>query len=492
MLIHKREINYTFVIIAVSLLIRVLCIGSSNLLGEEAYYWNYAAHFDTGYLDHPPMVAALIKIFTTLFGTNELGVRFASILCWLGAALFSFKLTRLIKPGAEWYAVLLLAILPFFFLHSLVITPDLPLIVCWSAALYYLYRALILDQVTSWYIAGIWLGLGMLSKYSIVLLGLATLVYLITVPSARKWFLRKEPYLCLTITALLFTPVIYWNATHAWASFAFQSTRRLQEGFSFSFHQLLGLFVLFLTPLGVMGFWAIFKTSTLFDKNVRYFLQIFTLAPLAVFSLFSLTHEIKFNWIGPALLGIIPWLAILISNAKPALMKGWLITSFILLLVYSSMLFCIIFGIPRGLNQELFSKYIEWDNLAREVNAIAQNIETDTKVPPLIVPMDYNLGSELAFYQAKLLNQKKISKVYPIIGNHIFGHQSLMYQYWSKDTPTAGKILLMVTESSNELEAPEVTMRTIAKSKTKSLWSHGQGYGGHIRKYYYKVLQMKG
>ncbi len=493
----KRLIAYSFIIIAVSLLIRLLCIGSNDLLVEEAYYWNYSAHLDFGYLDHPPMVAMLIKIFTTIFGTNEFGVRIASILCWVGAALFSFKLTRLIKPGAGLYAVMLLSILPFFFLHSLVITPDIPLIICWSASLYYLYQALVLEKQSSWYIAGIWLGLGMLSKYSIVLLGPAAILYLIIVPHARVWFLRKEPYICLLITVLMFTPVIYWNATHEWVSFIFQSTRRFEDPSSFSFHQLLGLFIAFLTPLGVLGFLALFKKSTperrLFDVKTRRFLQIFALVPLAVFSIFSFTHTIKFNWIGPSLVAIVPWLAILIDRAKPALRKGWLITAVILLLFYCSMLFCIIFGTPEDINRKLFSKYIAWNDLVRQVHAVAVDVETTTHTTPLIVPMDlYNIGSELAFYQAKFLERGQIAKTYKIIGADIFAHNSLMYQYWSKGEVVAGKTLILIDEHAETFETPEVTMRATAISKPNILWSHSQGRGAEIRKYYYKVVRMKG
>lgn len=256
---QTNVINLTFILIVVSLVIKLLTIGANDLLVEETYYWNYSTHLDFSYLDHPPMVALLIRLSTTIFGINEFGVRFPTIVCWILTALFSFKLTNLIKNQSGLYAVLLLAILPFFFLQSLVITPDLPLIACWSAALYYLYKALVLNQTKPWYDAGIWLGLGMISKYTIVLLGLATLIYLIFVPHARKWFAKKEPYLCFVITTMFFSPVIYWNATHHWASFAFQSTRRLNASFSFTFHELVGLFVAFLTPLGILGFWALFQ-----------------------------------------------------------------------------------------------------------------------------------------------------------------------------------------------------------------------------------------
>ena len=483
-----------FILVAISFLIKLLCIGTNNLLVEEAYYWNYAAHLDIGYLDHPPMVAVLIKLSTLLFGLNEFGVRMPSILCWIITAFFSMKLTELIKPQATPYALFLLAILPFFFLHSLVITPDIPLIACWSGALYFLYRALVLHQATAWYAAGVWLGLGLLSKYSIVLLGPATLLYLLFVPKARLWFGRKEPYMALLISALLFTPVIYWNATHEWASFAFQSTRRLQATYSFSLHQLVGLFIVFLTPLGVLGFVRLFKKSTperrLVNRETLSFFKLFTLTPLLVFSLFSATHMIKFNWIGPGLLAVIPWLAILMENGEPILKNAWSITAVLLLMIYSAMLFCITFGTPVHLNQALFSKYIAWDDLTRQVHAIAKGVEETTQSAPLIVPMDlYNIGSELAFYQAKFFHQGDINTMYKIMGRDRFGHESLMYQYGSKNENVSGKILILISEKSSDFAAPEVTERVTAQSEPKALWSHSQGAHQNIRKYYYQVVR---
>ncbi|HBI22089.1 MAG TPA: hypothetical protein DDY37_05835 [Legionella sp.] len=489
--------RYVFILVAVSLLIRLLSIGSNDLLVEEAYYWNYAAHLDIGYLDHPPMVAVLIKLSTMLFGTNEFGVRIPSLLCWLITVFFSMKLTRLIKPGCAPYALLLLAILPFFFLHSLVITPDIPLIACWSAALYFLYRALVLDHASSWYMAGTWLGLGMLSKYSIVLLGPATLLYSIITPEARKWFSRKEPYACLFITAALFTPVIYWNATHEWASFAFQSTRRFHATDSFSLHQLLGLFVIFLTPLGVLGFWEMLRKNApekhQVDNKTVSFLKVFTLTPLVVFSLFSVTHMIKFNWIGPGLLAMIPWLAILLNESTPTTRKASFVTAVILLMAYSAMIFCMVSGYPNQINLRLFSKYIAWNDLTRQIHAVAKGVEDHLGTSPLIVPLDlYNIGSELSFYQAQFLKHKQIKTVYKIIGRDRFGHDSLMYQYWSKDEAIAGKILILISEKSTDFHTPEVTTRVTAQSAPIALWSHSQGASSKIRAYYYQIVRMNG
>jgi len=50
----------TISILTYVLILKVIFMGSVNLIPEEAYYWNYAQHLDWGYLDHPPIVAWLI------------------------------------------------------------------------------------------------------------------------------------------------------------------------------------------------------------------------------------------------------------------------------------------------------------------------------------------------------------------------------------------------------------------------------------------------
>ena len=492
--------TYVFIIIGFSLLLRLFYIGSNDLLVEEAYYWNYAQHLDFSYLDHPPMVAFLIKITTFLAGTNEFSVRLPTLFCWILTAFFSFKLTHLLSRGAGQYALLLLAVLPFFFLQSLVITPDQPLMACWSAALYCLYRSAVLDESRYWYAVGIWVGLGLLSKYTIVLLGPATLLYLCMVPAARGWLSRKEPYVSALIALLFFTPVIYWNANHEWISFLFQTTRRLDASYTFALHHLLGLLVLFLTPLGVVGLGEMFKKTTIRRTNVEIkairFFQAFTLLPLIFFGLFSLTHEVKFNWIGPGLLAVIPWLAVLIKQSaqlkKPILLNGWLITSIILIFSYSSILFVIRFGTPEWAYQTFFPKFIAWSDLSRQINAIANKVERRAHSTPIIIPLDrYEINSEFQFYQAMLLAHGDIQKSYSIQGQHVFGGNSLMYQYWSHNEKLTGKTLIIVSTKLTDFESPVLKQRIITSSQINKFWSHNRGRATNITPYYYQVATMK-
>jgi dolichol-phosphate mannosyltransferase len=115
------------------------------LLPEEAYYWNYAARPDFGYLDHPPMVAWLIALAEALFGHGEAVVRLPALACGVVVAVFVWRLARrLVDPAGAWMAAALSVTLPYaFFVAGLLITPDAPLAAAWAAALYFLHRALV-------------------------------------------------------------------------------------------------------------------------------------------------------------------------------------------------------------------------------------------------------------------------------------------------------------------------------------------------------------
>ena len=70
---QTRSIFWLFIPIAFAF--RLIYAGYRELVPDEAFYWVLSRHLSTGYLDHPPMVAYIIKLGTILCGPNELGVR---------------------------------------------------------------------------------------------------------------------------------------------------------------------------------------------------------------------------------------------------------------------------------------------------------------------------------------------------------------------------------------------------------------------------------
>ena len=133
--VNWRALAVGFVVCTV--LLRLIYASRIELLPEETYYWNYSRHLDIGYLDHPPMVAWLIRATTTVLGESEFGVRAGAMLCGVIASLFVYRLTReLFDDASALVALVFMQVLPFFFFSGMMMTPDAPLTAAWAALLY--------------------------------------------------------------------------------------------------------------------------------------------------------------------------------------------------------------------------------------------------------------------------------------------------------------------------------------------------------------------
>jgi hypothetical protein len=138
-------------LVVYAFVLRLVYLGQVELLPEETYYWNYSRHLDTGYLDHPPMVACLIRLGTAAFGTSQFGVRVGAIFCAAATSFFMYRLTRnLFDKSSALVALVLAQVLPFFFMAGMLMTPDTPLTAAWAAELYFLERALVAGRSGAW------------------------------------------------------------------------------------------------------------------------------------------------------------------------------------------------------------------------------------------------------------------------------------------------------------------------------------------------------
>ena len=475
---------FALAIIAYVVALRIVYLGMPELLYEEAYYWKYAKYLNIGYLDHPPMVAWIIWLSTKILGDTEFAIRIGAFACWLIAVLFSFRLTsQLFNKLTAIQAVLLLSILPYFWGVGYIMTPDSPLVACWAGALYFLKRALIDERPQAWFWVGICVGLGMLSKYTMALLGPATLSFLLLDRRSRRWLFRPQPYLSLMPAFLLFSPVILWNLNHDWASFTFQGPRRLHEGFDFSLHQFIGGVLLLLTPMGVVAIISIIKArivnrtddnQTLGAVRQRHYTfgMVFTLVPLAVFLTWSLARSVKLNWTGPLWLGVIPFIAYeLVSRVnlktRPPLLfmrHAWPATIVTAVFVYSATLYYLTLGFP-GIPYPTNLSLLGWQHLAQHIEQIEDEIEARTGVEPLVVGMDKNkTASGLAFYRNKFLEEttddsENEGVLNTLGGRHLFGGNGLMYSYWFPKERLWNRDMILVGREPDTLASPRILSR---------------------------------
>jgi dolichol-phosphate mannosyltransferase len=482
-----RRLAITLIVIAV--IVRLLCVGTIELLPEEAYYWNYAQHLDIGYLDHPPMVAWLIRLGTAIFGDTEIGVRFGAVLCGAVASVFIYKVTRdLFGAASALTALLLMQVLPFCFCSGFLMTPDAPLTAAWAATLFFLERALIADQVAAWWGAGISLGLGLLSKYTIAMLAPAALVFMLTDREARHWLRHWAPYAAGVVALALFTPVIVWNARHEWISFAFQTSQRLAERPRFSLHKLLASALVLLTPVGFITIFGALRgpkaqdppSATSPEQRACRFLLVSVLLPFAVYFVFSLRHEVKLDWTGTVWIAALPALA---RMTRGRVRTAWAATSIVLLAIYTVGLDYLVLGIPGvGYSEHMEVSPVGWRELGRQVSALAYDVRRRTGAEPLVVGMDrYATASELAFYAPD-----HVRSVAQTTASHLFGGSGLMYEQWFPPQHLQGRTLLLVALK------PQDVVSAGLEAHGDRLEAPGSGVlvrnGQVVHRFYYRVV----
>lgn len=440
-------------ILGISGMLHLVTAASVGVIPEEAYHWNYAQHPDLSYLDHPPIVGWMIWLGTHLFGDNRVGVRFPAVLASTVTALLISRITHSLSasPRKErdgLLAVLLYAAIPYYWGLGFVSMPDTFLLLFWTATLYGLSQAVIHRRTSWWYGAGIFLGLGMLSKYTAVLLAGSVFLLLWSSGRERSWLLRKEPYHAGLLALVLFSPVLIWNLQHDWVSFRFQTIARFEhfkppsaERFvSFLATQSL---VVWPPVFLLMVYTAAKRIRSLVvgeDRGASLLLWSFVPTFLA-FAFVGLRAEVHIAWPAPAYVGLIPLIAMSIGASEGKRKSLWRRVGcallFLPLAVYVlAALYLPIFGVPPTGRLAVLSV---WEGLASRVAK-----EEATMIPGsyfIFADGKYQMASELAFHL------RAPERVY---SQNVLGQNAVSFVYWGDLASLKGKDAIFVADSIAE------------------------------------------
>ena len=272
------------------------------LHSDEAYYWLWSKSLELSYYDHAPMVAYFIKL-TTLFCSNEIAVRFSSIIVTI---ILSFLLWKLViklfnNEAMASASIVILHSMPILFTASIIITPDTPVFLFLSLATYYVWKLIDTKNCNYWYLIGLFFGLSMLSKYTACLFVMSLGIYML-LDKKLSWFKNYQLYIGIIISIICFLPVIYWNWQHDWASFSYQIGHGLSNKgirFNYIFEYLgtqAGVFnVILFFPVLYVGIKYLFSKDT---KNI--YLAAFSV-PVILFYVFTALKRLPGgNWPIPA------------------------------------------------------------------------------------------------------------------------------------------------------------------------------------------------
>lgn len=284
--------------------IRLLVAALAPLSPDEAYYWVWSRALAAGYPDHPPMIALWIRAGSWIAGDGAFGIR---LLAPLATALGSVLLMRAgndLLPGRRvgLTAAMLLNATLLFGIGSVTMTPDTPLLLFWTATLWALGRLVATGRGGWWLMAGAAAGLALDSKYTAALLLPCISAWVGGTPSMRPWLRRWQPWAAACIASLLFSPVVIWNAGHAWVSFSRQGGRagdwNPARAMQFLAELIAGQVGL-LTPLIALLIGAgIVQAARRWPEREPGWLLLaaLTVIPLLVFMQHALGDRVQANW----------------------------------------------------------------------------------------------------------------------------------------------------------------------------------------------------
>lgn len=312
-------------------IVRLITAATAGFSEDDAYYrlWGLAPAW--GYYDHAPMVGWWAWLGMAFAGDTVLGVRllaplatgFGSLVMWRMAALL-FDDRTATRSVLAFNAMSLVAI------GSVVQTPDVPALLFTGLALWALTEWLRGGGAHWWFVVGAMAGLGLLSKYSVLFLGAGICLWLLATARGRAALTTWPPWAGGLLALVLFLPVVGWNATHDWASFAKQFGRLVPEH-AVTFRYLgeliggqIGLLNPLLTPFVVWGFAAALKRGWR-NRDAGLLLVPLTSAPFLLYSVVHAMHDrVQGNWLAtlyPGLAVLAAWASMEAEAAAPRLRR---------------------------------------------------------------------------------------------------------------------------------------------------------------------------
>ena len=284
----KRFWSLFWITLALKLIVGVVL----PLTPDEAYYWRWSYHLDWSYFDHPINIA-LLYWFGRPFEFLGSAIRWPgiilghiSILAWLWALKDFFRSNR-----EKEFFLLLSLICPLTGLGSLLVTPDIPMMFFYALLVGAWWRWLQKPAISWAACIGIFLGLGFISKYLIVVFGLVALVQIIFLFRDRGLVFLKHLPLVIVLSLLASSPFWIWNIQNDFISWHFQLDHGLGSSIwkpRWTWQYLGGLF-LFLFPT------TIYVSIKERLKESPY-IGLFVWVPLAFFLFASFKGKVEANW----------------------------------------------------------------------------------------------------------------------------------------------------------------------------------------------------
>lgn len=435
--------------------------GFAELAPDEAHYWEWSRRLDWSYYSKGPMVAYLIAASTRLGGHAELFVRLPAVLLALGTGVLAYLLARRLfnSERAGLLVLLIISASPLYAAGSILMTTDAPFVFFWALAVLS-FRSAVTSTRSGvwWYVLALALGLGFLSKYTMIIFVPCLLGYLCASPAARRYLLRPEPYGAALLGGLCAIPVFVWNRQHGWVSAQHVMgqaglAHEAMQASAKTFFEFLGSQIGVVSPLLFVALVAAMMRCARLGirqrREEQLLLFVFSAPVLLAFLLWSFVDKVQANWAAPAYLtgmvALAGWWDEELQNTRGCEGRRRLLGRIAVVLCSGLLIVAVehfpamlpTMGIRVPVGMDPTARLHGWKQLGE---AVEKHVTNNAH---FIMSDQYQIASELAFYVAGQ----------PQIYNINLGRRMNQYDVWGGLDMLRGRDGLFVT--SGDGDAPQ-------------------------------------
>ena len=168
-------------IAAAGFVLHMIFNGRYGYFRDEFDYIACGRHLAWGYVDQPPLVPVLSRMFLAIFGESLRAVRLLPAIAMSATIVLTGMIAR--ELGGKRFAVALAAlavfIAPFYLSDGYLLTSNCLEPLLWMGCVYFTILAAKRDQPRWWLWFGVVAGIGLQEKYSIAVLGFGIVIGLL-------------------------------------------------------------------------------------------------------------------------------------------------------------------------------------------------------------------------------------------------------------------------------------------------------------------------
>ncbi len=386
-----------FALLALTAL-RIAAASAYPLVDDEAYYWVWSRHLAWGYPDHPPAVAAMVRVTTLLGGDSAVAIRLGPILLAFGSSLLMYDLgRRMFSKHVGMLAAAGYQLLPIAAVGAIFTFPDAPLIFFWILAVWCAWQARTGGHTWAWYGMGLAVGLGLMSKLSALFLAGSLVGFFFFSRVDRLWLRRPEPYRAAAIALTVLLPFIAWNGRHDWTTFikTLNPTPWIDLDVpAKNAAAYLAASAVYYGPIIILLLLAALGTCMALARrgDGRFTMLAWLAAPLIGFTFAASFRGIpKPHWPAPAYLMLLLAAAALWREVRE---RAWWRRAAITGIAMNVLVVAALYALPH-LPSPAAQSLRGWDQASA---AVVRLMEEERRLEPFILTEGYQHASQLAYY----------------------------------------------------------------------------------------------